>query len=284
MPYGDAIEIRPAMNALVELWKPALLGIIEGLTEFVPVSSTGHLIIAGHFLHYGSSEFEIIIQLGAMLALTWCTSDRILALSGNLGLRPEGRPFLLKVGVAFLPAAIIGFLFHDIIEEYLFRPGFVASMLVIGGIAILLIDRPGDRKGLEDLGKMTFSQALAIGFGQCLALMPGVSRSGATIVTGLVAGLSRAASTEFSFFLALPTMYAACFYTIFKARDHLLDDLGVGMLVGLVTAYVSSVVVIRAFLLFVQTNSLRPFGWYRIVFGAVLLAFFALTGAAVTPE
>lgn len=272
------------MNHLVELWKPALLGILEGLTEFVPVSSTGHLIIAGHFLKYGSSEFEIIIQLGAMLALTWCTSDRILALSGNLGLRPEGRPFLFKVFLAFLPAAIVGFLFHDMIEHYLFRPTFVASMLVLGGILIILIDRPGERAGLEDLERMSFSQALAIGFGQCLALMPGVSRSGATIVTGLVAGLSRSASTEFSFFLALPTMYAACFYTIFKARDRLADELGLGMLVGLLTAYLSSVIVIRAFLKFVQTNSLRPFGWYRIVFGVVLILFFVLTGATVTPE
>lgn len=272
------------MDHLIELWKPALLGILEGLTEFVPVSSTGHLIIAGHFLHYGSSEFEIIIQLGAMLALTWCTSDRILALSGNLGLRPEGRPFLFKVGLAFVPAAAVGFLFHDMIEEYLFHPQFVAAMLVTGGALILLIDRPGDRGGLEELEKMTFAQALAIGFGQCLALMPGVSRSGATIVTGLVAGLSRAASTEFSFFLALPTMYAACFYTIFKARDHLADELGLGMAVGLTTAYISSVFVIRAFLKFVQTNSLRPFGWYRIVFGVVLLLFFALTGAGTTPE
>jgi len=263
------------VNDLFQLWKPALLGIIEGLTEFVPVSSTGHLIIAGHFLEYGSSEFEIIIQLGAMLALTWCTKGRILALSGNLGLRPEGRPFLLKVGLAFVPAAAVGFLAHDVIEEYLFHPSFVAAMLVGGGVLILLIDRPRKGGGLEDLEKLSFAQALAIGVGQCLALMPGVSRSGATIVTGLVAGLSRAASTEFSFFLALPTMYAACFYTIFKARDRLVDDLGLGMLVGLVTAYVSSVIVIRAFLRYVQTNSLRPFGWYRIVFGLVLLAFFA---------
>jgi len=265
------------MSDLIHLWKPFLLGIVEGLTEFVPVSSTGHLIIAGHFLRYGSPEFEIIIQLGAMLALTWCTSERILTLSGHLGLRPEGRPFLWKVGLAFLPAATVGFLTHDVIEAYLFHPGFVAAMLVAGGILILRIDRPGDRSGLEDLEKISFAQAIAIGFGQCLALLPGVSRSGATIVTGLVAGLSRAASTEFSFFLALPTMYAACFYTIFKARERLVDELGVGMAVGLLAAYLSSLVVIRAFLKFVQTNSLRLFGWYRIVLGLVLLAFLGLS-------
>lgn len=265
------------MNDLFELWKPALLGILEGLTEFVPVSSTGHLIVAGHFLQYGSSDFEILIQLGAMLALTWCTKDRILALSGNLGQRPEGRPFIAKILVAFLPAAVIGFLFHDLIEAYLFRPTFVAAMLVIGGGAILFIDRPGDRGGLEHLENLGFGQALAVGLGQCLALLPGVSRSGATIMTGLVAGLSRQASTEFSFFLALPTMYAACLYTLFKARDHIVDELGLGMLVGLIAAYVSSVVVIRSFLKFVQTNSLRVFGWYRIVFGIFLLGFFAFT-------
>ena len=268
------------MENLVELWKPALLGVLEGLTEFIPVSSTGHLIIASHFLDYGSAEFEILVQLGAMLALTWCTSDRILSLSGNLGLRPEGRPFLLKVGLAFVPAALVGFLAHDVIEEYLFHPRFVAAMLVVGGALILLIDRPGERQGLEELERLSFSQALAVGLGQCLALLPGVSRSGATIVTGLVAGLSRAAATEFSFFLALPTMYAACFYTMFKARDRLTDELGLGMLVGLIAAYLSSVVVIRAFLKFVQTNSLRPFGWYRIIFGIALLVFLALTTSA----
>ncbi|MBM4265661.1 MAG: undecaprenyl-diphosphate phosphatase [Deltaproteobacteria bacterium] len=269
------------MESLATLWKPAFLGILEGLTEFVPVSSTGHLIVASHFLGYGSPEFEIIIQLGAMFALTWCTKERILELSGvrfsgGLGMRPEGRAFLARVLVAFLPAALVGFLMHDLVETYLFRPSFVALMLVVGGVLILLIDGPNRRGGIADVEHMSFAQAIAIGIGQCLSLLPGVSRSGATILTGLVAGLSRAAATEFSFFLALPTMYAAGLYTVWKARDRLADELGLGMLVGLLAAYVSSLIVIRAFLRFVQTNSLRPFGWYRIVFGLFLLAFFLI--------
>jgi undecaprenyl-diphosphatase len=216
-------------------------------------------------MQYGTPELEIIIQLGAMLALTWCTRDRLIDLAAGLRRRTAARLFFVKLGIAFLPAAIVGFLCHDLIEGYLFRPDFVAGMLVAGGVLILLLDGPGRGGGIDELESLTFRQAMAIGIGQTASLLPGVSRSGATIVTGLVAGLSRRAATEFSFVLALPTMYAACLYTMWKARERLTDELGLAMVVGLLAAYVSSVVVIHAFLRYVQSSSL----------GLFLLAVFA---------
>ena len=261
-------------ETLTTIWKATVLGIVEGLTEFLPVSSTGHLILVSHYLDFGSAEFEIIIQLGAMLALTWVYRERLLGIARDLPERPETRAFVGKVALAFVPAAVIGLLFHDWIEHWLFRPGFVSSMLVLGGFLILWIDAPGRRASTSSLEAVSWNQALAIGFGQCLALMPGVSRSGSTIVTGLVAGLEHRVATDFSFLLALPTMYGACLYTIWKARDRLTDELGLGMVVGLLAAYLSSLVVIHVFLRFVQTNSLRPFGWYRILVGGVLVVVF----------
>ena len=261
-------------DLLTTFWKATLLGIVEGLTEFLPVSSTGHLILVSHFIDYGTSEFEIIIQLGAMFALTWVYRERLLGIATGLPTEPATRAFVAKVGLAFLPAAGIGLLFHDLIETWLFRPGFVSSMLVVGGILILLIDKPDRQGGTPSLEDVSWGQALGIGFGQCLSLFPGVSRSGATIVTGLVAGLDRRVATDFSFLLALPTLYGAGLYTIWKARDHLTDELGFGMVVGLVAAYISSLVVIRVFLRYVQTNTLRPFGWYRILVGGILVAVF----------
>lgn len=267
-------------DLLLGAWKPALLGIIEGLTEFVPVSSTGHLILASHYLDYGSTDFDIIIQLGAMLALTWCYRQRLNGLARDVRNDTGARVFVGKIGFAFLPSALVGLVFHQAIEAYLFRPGFVASMLVIGGILIIAIDDPARKGRVEVLEEVSWSQAIIVGLGQCLALMPGVSRSGSTIVAGLVAGMERRVATDFSFLLALPTMYSACLYTAWKARDRLSDELGFGMLVGLFAAYVSSIVVIRVFLRFVQTNSLRPFGWYRIALGGILLFLFWSGGRA----
>ena len=259
-------------SAIIAL-KAALMGVVEGLTEFLPVSSTGHLIVVGKAIGFGTPEFEIFIQLGAMLALTWCYRDRLLALAADLPRRPAAHLLVAKILVAFLPAAVVGLLAHHWIEEHLFRAGFVASTLIGGGVLILLIDGPGRGFGLEDLETMSFGQALGIGFGQVFSLLPGVSRSGATIVAGLLAGLGRRAATDFSFLLALPTLYAACFYALWKARDTLDADTGFAMFVGLVAAYVSALLVIRAFLRFVQTNTLRPFGWYRIAVGLAVIAW-----------
>ena len=257
---------------LIVVLKASVLGVVEGLTEFLPVSSTGHLIVASHLLDYGSPQFEIAIQLGAILALTWAYRERLLRLAAETTTRPAARLFVLKVLVAFLPAAFVGLLAGDFLET-LFRPGVVATTLIIGGLIILVIDGPRRFHGLADLERITMRQALLIGIGQTFAMVPGVSRSGATIVTGLLVGLDRRAATDFSFLLALPTMYAATLYTLWKARDALAGEFGLGMAAGLIAAYVSALIVIHAFLRFVQTNSLRPFGWYRIVAGLAVFAW-----------
>jgi len=260
---------------LIIVWKASLLGIVEGLTEFLPVSSTGHLIVASHLLGYGSPQFEIAIQLGAILALTWAYRARLGRLALDTVTRPTARLFVLKILVAFLPAAFVGLLAHDFLET-LFQPGVVATTLILGGLVILAVDGPRRSGGLADLELVTMRQALLIGVGQTLSMVPGVSRSGATIVTGLLVGLDRRAATDFSFLLALPTMYAATIYTLWKARASLAGELGLGMAAGLIAAYVSALLVINAFLRFVQTNSLRPFAWYRICAGLAVLAWLFL--------
>lgn len=252
--------------------KAAVLGVVEGLTEFLPVSSTGHLIVASRVLDYGSPEFDIAIQLGAILALTWAYRERLVQLLVDTATRPAARLFVLKILLAFLPAAVVGLLLHHFLET-LFRPGVVATTLIVGGLLILAIDGPRRFRGLADLELMTTQQALLIGLGQTLSMIPGVSRSGATIVTGLLVGLDRRAATDFSFLLALPTMYAATLYSLWKARAALAGEMGLAMGVGLLAAYVSALVVIHAFLRFVQSNSLRPFGWYRIAAGLAVLAW-----------
>ncbi len=262
---------------MIDLVKAALLGVVEGLTEFIPVSSTGHLIVASRLLGFGTPTFEIFIQLGAILALTWEYRRTLLRL-GVEGLR-RGSPaqgFIARVALAFLPAAAVGLLAHEWIETHLFRAETVAVSLIAGGVLILALDGPGRRAGMGRFEDVTLRQALGIGVGQVLSLMPGVSRAGATILTGLVVGLDRRAATEFSFFLALPTMYAACLFALWKSRHALDASAALALAVGFATAFASALVVIRALLRFVQSNTLRPFGWYRIAAGMALLAWLAL--------
>jgi undecaprenyl-diphosphatase len=261
---------------MIDLVKAAVLGVVEGLTEFVPVSSTGHLIVASRLLDFGDPTFEIFIQLGAILALTWEYRATLLQLAGG-AMRPgPTQRFVLAVLIAFLPAAIVGLLTHDWIEAHLFRPTTVAASLIAGGFLILLLDRPDRRAGVTQVEHVTLGQAIGIGMGPVLSLIPGVSRAGATILTGLVVGLDRKAATEFSFFLALPTMYAACLFALWKSRHTIDLAAGSALAVGFVTAFVSALVVIRAFLRFVQTHTLHPFGWYRIAAGLAVLAWLAL--------
>lgn len=261
---------------MIELLKAAVLGVVEGLTEFVPVSSTGHLIVASRLLDFGDPTFEIFIQLGAIVALTWDYRATLLRLATD-GVRPgPAQRFILSVLLAFLPAAVVGLLTHEWIEAHLFRPGTVAVSLIVGGILILLLDRPGRRAGVAQVEHVTLGQAIGIGIGQVLSLIPGVSRAGATILTGLVVGLDRKAATEFSFFLALPTMYAACLFALWKSRHTIDLAAGAALAVGFATAFVSALVVIRGFLRFVQTHTLQPFGWYRIGAGIAVLAWLAL--------
>jgi undecaprenyl-diphosphatase len=261
---------------MIDLLRAAVLGVVEGLTEFVPVSSTGHLIVASRLLGFGDPTFEIFIQLGAILALTWEYRATLLRLAAD-GVRPgPAQRFVLHVLVAFLPAAVVGLLAHDWIESHLFRPATVAVSLIAGGFLILLLDGPGRRPGLAQVEHVTLGQAIGVGIGQVLSLIPGVSRAGATILTGLVAGLDRKAATEFSFFLALPTMYAACLFALWKSRHGIDLAAGLALAAGFAAAFVAALIVIRGFLRFVQTHTLRPFGWYRIAAGVAVLLWLAL--------
>jgi len=261
---------------MIELLKAATLGVVEGLTEFIPVSSTGHLIMASRLVGWGGPTFEIFIQLGAIVALTWEYREMLGRLTTEAVAPGPSRRFLLSVLVAFLPAGVVGLLAHHWIEDHLFSVGTVATSLIVGGVLILAIDGPGRRGGVSRVTDVTLPQAVSIGLGQVLSLIPGVSRAGATILTGLVVGLERRAATEFSFFLALPTLYAACLFTLWKSRHDLDTSGAVALAVGFVAAFVSALVVIRALLRFVQTHDLRPFGWYRIAAGLAALSWLAL--------
>ena len=252
-------------HPLLDLWHALILGIVEGLTEFLPVSSTGHLILAGSLLGFNDERgkvFEVVIQTGAMLAVLWEYRRRFfrvdLALYRNLV-------------VAFIPAAVLGLAFGKYIKAYLFKPVPVALAFIIGGVIILWVERRNLRSRVENTRDMTPLDALKVGVAQCFALIPGTSRSGATIIGGMLFGLSRPAATEFSFFLAVPTLVAAGLYDLWKSRA-LLSAADAGMFaVGSLTAFVSAFVVIRWLIRYVASHDFRPFAWYRIVFGVLVL-------------
>ena len=260
----------------VLLVKAAIMGVVEGLTEFLPVSSTGHLILAGHLLGATAERwktFEIFIQLGAILAIVWLYRARLI--EAVLAARTEGpsRRFLLNLLIAFLPAAVVGFLAHDWIKEHLFRVPVVAAALVAGGIVILLIERWRPPETLDRADAVPARTALGIGLAQVLSLVPGTSRSGATIMGGYALGLSRRAATEFSFFLAIPVMLAATLYDLLKSLDALTAADAPAFAVGFGVSFLSALVVVKGFLAYVSRHSFAAFAWYRIVFGALLLLF-----------
>jgi undecaprenyl-diphosphatase len=252
---------------LVLILKAALMGIVEGLTEFLPVSSTGHLILAGSLLDFNTPKgkvFEIVIQTGAMLAVVWQYRQRFL-LS-----RPSFR-FLTNLAVAFLPAAFLGLAFGGYITEHLFRPIPVALAFVLGGLVILWAERRKHTIRVQQVDEMTWQDALKIGFAQSLALIPGASRSGATILGGLFTGLSRQAATEFSFFLAVPTLLAAGAYQFYKNRA-LFDASDLDWFTaGSITAFISAFLCVRWLLQYIATHDFTTFAWYRIGFGIVVL-------------
>ncbi len=258
------------------LLKALILGLVEGLTEFLPVSSTGHLIIVGDYLNFNDEHgkvFEIVIQLGAILGILWDYRTRVGRLITDLNRKHEQR-FALNLFIAFLPAAVVGLLFHTYITTHLFNPVTVAWALVVGGILILVIERLPARirfQSVEDIGPR---EAIKIGIAQTFSLFPGTSRAGATIMGGLLAGLSRTAATEFSFLLAMPVMFAAFFYELLK-NLHLLhaDDIPI-FTAGFVMAFLSALVVIKAFLRFVSHHNFTSFAIYRIVLGILVLAYF----------
>jgi len=255
------------------LIKAFLLGIVEGLTEFLPISSTGHLILAGDLLDFNDDKgqvFTVAIQLGAILSVCWEYRERLINIVKELGTQQANR-FVLNLFVAFLPAAILGLLFIKIIKHYLFHPLPVAIALVTGGILILWAEHREHRIEVESVEDMNWKHALKIGCAQCLALIPGTSRSGATIIGGLLFGLSRKAAAEFSFFLAIPVMFAATFYDIYKHREFLhSDDLGM-FVVGSIAAFISALIAIRGFIRYVSHHDFTPFAWYRIGFGLIIL-------------
>ena len=251
-----------------------VLGLVEGLTEFIPVSSTGHLLLAGHFLGFESPgrTFEVVIQLGAVLAILTVYAAKLWQVASTVHTDPGARRFVVSVLLAFLPAMVIGALLHDFIKTVLFEtPALVAVMLILGGVILLFVDRIAPAEVHGDAMHLPFRKALAIGFFQCLAMVPGVSRSGATIVGARMLGVGRRAAAEFSFFLSMPTMAAAFAFDLWKSR-HVLDFSALGNIaVGFVLAFVSGVLVVRWLLDFVSRHGFALFGWWRIIVGTVAL-------------
>jgi undecaprenyl-diphosphatase len=259
---------------LILLFKALILGVVEGLTEFLPISSTGHLILVGDLLDFNDDKgkvFTIAIQLGAILAVCWEYRSKIGEVAIGIGSDKAANRFVLNLLIAFMPAAIMGLLFIDIIKQYLFNPISVATALVIGGVLILWAERRDHVIEVEQVDDMDWKHALKVGLAQCLALIPGTSRSGATIIGGLLFGLSRKAATEFSFFLAIPIMFAATFYDVYKNREFLeFDDLGM-FAVGFVAAFISALLAVRGLIRFISHHDFTVFAWYRIVFGVIIL-------------
>jgi undecaprenyl-diphosphatase len=258
-----------------------ILGIVEGLTEFLPISSTGHLIVAGDLLGYHSEKakvFEIVIQTGAMLAIVWEYRRRFFRMAQGAFGDPLAQRFIRNLLIAFIPAGVMGLLFNSLIKSYLFFAVPVALAFIIGGMIILWVERkPGagqfarvDR--VVNVDDMTWQDALKVGIAQTFALIPGTSRSGATIIGGMLFGLSRKVATEFSFFLAVPTLMAAGGYSLIKHRALLsADDIGF-FAVGSLTAFVSAFICVRWLLRYIATHDFTVFAWYRIAFGLVILA------------
>jgi undecaprenyl-diphosphatase len=262
------MDFHPLLQALI-------LGLVEGFTEFLPVSSTGHLILAGDLLKFNDDRgklFLIVIQAAAMLAIVWEYRARFGRVLTGLGSDPAARRFVLNVGIAFLPLAILGLIFGKVIKTTLFNPVAVAAAFIVGAFIILWAEKRQHVVRIEDVDQLTPLDALKLGLAQACALIPGTSRSGATIIGGLLFGLSRKAATEFSFFLAVPTLMAASAYQAWKER-HLLvaDDLGLWA-VGCAASFVSAFLCVRWLLRFISTHDFTPFAWYRIAFGIVVLA------------
>lgn len=268
------------------LLKAAILGIVEGLTEFLPISSTAHLIIWGDWLNFDSGDvkvFEIVIQFGSIMAVVWIYRYYIVdVIKGLLRWEMKQVLFVRNLLLAFLPAAIIGLLIIDQVAKLLDGKFMIyVFTLILGGFIMLWVEsRPQMKKANqmvdenappgEGLDSITWKQALIVGFAQCLAMVPGTSRSGATIISGMIAGIPRRAATEFSFFLAMPTMLAATVLSLYKYGDQLSSDNFLAIVVGFIFAFISALFLVKAILRFVSKHSYKPFAYYRIIFGAVV--------------
>lgn len=269
----------------MNLFDATILGVVEGATEFLPISSTGHLIVAASLL--GAHDevgkvFEIAIQIGAIFAVVWAYRERFTSALTGLGRMHTANRFLLNLLVAFLPVAVLGLLFNKVIKSVLFNPYGVAAASIIGAIIILYVERDGVRDEREinarvtSVDAMSPMDALKLGLAQCFGLFPGMSRSGSTLIGGMLFGLSRKAATEFSFFLGVPTLAAASLYSLYKDRALLSAADLPAFAVGTVVSFIVALMVIRWLIRFVASHSLRVFAWYRIAFGALILAAGAL--------
>lgn len=268
----------------VLLLKALVLGVVEGLTEFLPISSTGHLIITSQLLGFNDEKakvFNIAIQTGAMFAIIWEYRARFRHAVTGLTTDPLAQRFVRNLVVAFIPAAVLGLAFGGLIKAHLFNAVAVATAFIVGGVIILWVERRHPRRvRVESVDQMSWQDALKIGFAQSVALIPGTSRSGATIIGGMLFGLSRRAATEFSFFLAVPTLIAAGLYDLYKHRALLsVEDIPM-FGVGLVSAFVSAFVCVRWLIRYIATHDFTIFAWYRIIFGAIVLVT-AATGVVV---
>ena len=272
---------------LVLLLKAAIMGLVEGSTEFLPISSTGHLILAGDLLNFMTHDkrevFEIAIQLGAILAVVWEYRSRFIRTFSGLGRDPIANRLVINLGIAFLPLAVLGLLFGKTIKAHLFQPIPVAIAFIVGGFIILWAEKRQHPVTIPTVDDIRPLDAVKLGLAQAVALIPGMSRSGSTIIGGLFFGLSRQAAAEFSFFLAVPTLGIASFYEMYKSRDLFsVDDLG-AWAVGFVFAFISAMIAVRALIRYVSNHDFTIFAWYRIVFGIVVLltAYYGLVNWTV---
>jgi undecaprenyl-diphosphatase len=257
------------------LLKAAIMGIVEGATEFLPISSTGHLILAGDLLdfldHDKRSLFEIAIQLGAILAVVWEYRTRFVSTFTGIGRDPLANRLIINLAIAFLPLAILGLAFGSTIKAHLFKPVPVAIAFIVGAFIILWAEKRKHAITIETVDDIRPIDALKLGFAQAVALIPGMSRSGSTIIGGLFFGLSRKAAAEFSFFLAVPTLGIASIYSMYKERALLsVDDLGIWA-TGFIFAFISAMIAVRALIKYVSNHDFTIFAWYRIAFGLIVL-------------
>jgi undecaprenyl-diphosphatase len=259
--------------------KAAVLGIVEGITEFLPISSTGHLIVASSLVNYPEASratFEIFIQLGAILAVVWHYRSPLTELMRRLPSQRSAQILVGKVLLAFVPAAVVGLLLHHAIEEHLFSLVVVALTLIVGGVFIIVVERHRWRFDVHSIERTGWRQAVWVGLAQVLSLIPGVSRSASTILGGMFAGMDRPASTQFSFYLSIPTLFAASLYSLFKARHLLTAGDAAPLAVGFVVSFLSALLVVRAFITFVQRHDFSGFGYYRIAIGIFIVILLRL--------
>lgn len=256
-----------------------ILGIVEGITEFIPVSSTGHLILTGAFLERSSAAsgvFDVFIQIGAILAVLWLKRERVISLAFGFFTNAHERSMGLKILAAFLPAAFIGVLFHGFIKDVLFSPWVVGVSLIVGGVVLLAVEHSAPKPRVESMDNISMKTAVGIGLCQIASLIPGVSRAGASIVGAQFLGVERRAATEFSFFLAIPTILGAAVFDLYQNRHILTASDIPDFAIGTIMAFISALFVVRALIDFVGKYGFRPFGYYRIAFGTLVLILLSI--------